>query len=203
MSDGAVPTRASVAKRRGGCEAATMRNDASPFRRAPLLALLAVAASCGVPRTAPAPLAAALPLPVITPAPAGALRVLVYNIHAGKDAARTPRIAELADLVRHSSADVVLLQEVDQLTRRSGNVDQPAELASRSGYHAAFGRTIDYDGGRFGIRPPRAARRAAGRRRGATGSRHRDEHPPRRLRRQRVARAGGRLARPHRRRGAR
>jgi len=128
-----------------------MRNDASPFRRAPLLALLAVAASCGVPRTAPAPLAAALPLPVIAPAPAGALRVLVYNIHAGKDAARTPRIAELADLVRHSSADVVLLQEVDQLTRRSGNVDQPAELASRTGYRAAFGRTIDYDGGRFGI----------------------------------------------------
>lgn len=129
-----------------------MRNDASPSRRAPLFALLAVAASCGLPRTAPAPVAAPVaPLPAIAPAPAGALRVLVYNIHAGKDAAGKPRVAELAALVRASGADVVLLQEVDQLTRRSGGVDQPRELAATTGYRVAFGRTIDYDGGRFGI----------------------------------------------------
>src|SRR5690349_19308723 len=119
-----------------------MRNDASPLRRAPLLALLALAASCGALRTAPAP----------TPAPSlgGSVRVLVYNIHAGKDAGGTPRLAELANLVGQTGADVVLLQEVDVGTRRSGGVDQPAELARRTGFRSAFGRTIDYDGGRFG-----------------------------------------------------
>lgn len=127
-----------------------MRNDAFLLRRAPLLALLA-AASCGFPRTAPAPTPSAASLPAIAPAPAGALRVLVYNIHAGKDAAGAPRIAELADFVRASGADVVLLQEVDQGTRRSGGVNQPAELATRTGFAFSFGRTIDYDGGRFGI----------------------------------------------------
>jgi beta-N-acetylhexosaminidase len=120
-----------------------MRNDASSPRRAPLFALLALAASCSVPRTAPSPAA--------SPSPAGSVRVLVYNIHAGKDAAGTPRIAELAGLVGQTGADIVLLQEVDVGTRRSGGVDQPAELARRTGFASAFGRTIDYDGGRFGI----------------------------------------------------
>jgi len=119
-----------------------MRNDASPTRRAPLFALLALVASCGLPRTAPAPAAA--------PSLAGSVRVMVYNIHAGKDAAGTPRIAELANLVGQTGADIVLLQEVDDSTRRSGGVSQPAELARRTGFRSAFGRTIDYDGGRFG-----------------------------------------------------
>jgi endonuclease/exonuclease/phosphatase family metal-dependent hydrolase len=119
-----------------------MRNDASPIHRAPLLALLALAASCGLPRTAPAP--------AVAPSLAGTVRVLVYNIHAGKDAAGSPRVPELANLVGQTGADIVLLQEVDVGTRRSGGVDQPAELARRTGYVSAFGRTIDYDGGRFG-----------------------------------------------------
>lgn len=78
------------------------------------------------------------------------MRVLVYNIHAGKDAAGMPRVPALASLVGQTSADVVLLQEVDVGTRRSGGVDQPAELARRTGFVSAFGRTIDYDGGSFG-----------------------------------------------------
>jgi endonuclease/exonuclease/phosphatase family metal-dependent hydrolase len=43
------------------------------------------------------------------------------------------------------------LQEVDQGTRRSGGVDQPAELAARSGFHVAFGSALDYDGGKYGV----------------------------------------------------
>jgi endonuclease/exonuclease/phosphatase family metal-dependent hydrolase len=79
------------------------------------------------------------------------LRVLVYNIHAGKTAAGVDNLAGIADLVRTTGADVVLLQEVDRGTRRSGNVDQPAVLAASTGYHAAFGSALDYDGGKYGI----------------------------------------------------
>ena len=75
------------------------------------------------------------------------ITVLVYNIHAGKDAAGVDNLARVAAVVRETNADVVLLQEVDRGTRRSGGVDQPAELARLTGYAASFGRTLDYDGG--------------------------------------------------------
>jgi endonuclease/exonuclease/phosphatase family metal-dependent hydrolase len=79
------------------------------------------------------------------------VRVLVYNIHAGRDAAGADNLERVAALVREVGADVTLLQEVDRGTERSGRVDQVAELARRTGMHAAFGRTLDYQGGEYGI----------------------------------------------------
>ncbi len=79
------------------------------------------------------------------------VRVMVYNIHAGKDAAGADNLDGVVALVRETNADLVLLQEVDQGTRRSGNVDQPAELARRSGFRVAFGSALDYDGGEYGV----------------------------------------------------
>ena len=82
---------------------------------------------------------------------ADTVRVLVYNIHAGKDAAGVANLDGVVALIRETHADIVLLQEVDQLTRRSGLVDQPAVLATRSGFHVAFGSALDYDGGKYGV----------------------------------------------------
>lgn len=82
---------------------------------------------------------------------ADTLRVIVYNIHAGKDAAGAENLDGVVALIREVRADVVLLQEVDQGTRRSGGVDQPAVLAARSGLHVAFGSALDYDGGKYGV----------------------------------------------------
>jgi endonuclease/exonuclease/phosphatase family metal-dependent hydrolase len=79
------------------------------------------------------------------------VRVLVYNVHAGKDAAGADNLARVADLVRETRADIALLQEVDRSTRRSGQVDQPDLLARRTGFAVAFGKTLDYDGGEYGI----------------------------------------------------
>ena len=86
------------------------------------------------------------------------LRVLVFNIHAGKDAGGQPNLEGVADLVQKTAADVVLLQEVDRGTRRSGGVDQVArllDLVNGAGgapmYAEAFGRSLDYDGGQYGI----------------------------------------------------
>ena len=77
--------------------------------------------------------------------------VLVYNIHAGKDAGGRDNLARVAELVRGTGADLVLLQEVDRNTRRSGPADQPAALARLTGYSVAFGRTIGFQGGDYGI----------------------------------------------------
>lgn len=79
------------------------------------------------------------------------VQVLVYNIHAGADAAGADNLERVAGVVRDTKADVVLLQEVDKGVRRSRGVDQPAELARLTGLHVAFGRTLDYQGGEYGI----------------------------------------------------
>jgi endonuclease/exonuclease/phosphatase family metal-dependent hydrolase len=83
-----------------------------------------------------------------TPEP---LKVLVYNIHAGKDAAGVDNLERVADLVKSTGADLVLLQEVDRHTTRSGNVDQLAVLTRLTGMHGAFGKSLDYQGGEYGI----------------------------------------------------
>lgn len=77
--------------------------------------------------------------------------VLVYNIHAGMDTARQSNLERVAELVRRTGADLVLLQEVDRNTQRSGPTDQPAVLARLTGYSVAFGRTIGFQGGDYGI----------------------------------------------------
>jgi endonuclease/exonuclease/phosphatase family metal-dependent hydrolase len=84
-------------------------------------------------------------------APTRSLRVLVFNIHAGKDANRQPNLDEAARLVRERDVDVALIQEVDRGTKRSGGVDQVAYLAEKSGHAAIMGRSLDYDGGEYGV----------------------------------------------------
>jgi endonuclease/exonuclease/phosphatase family metal-dependent hydrolase len=83
--------------------------------------------------------------------PGVAVRALVFNIHAGKDAAGADNLERVAALVRDSRADIVLLQEVDNGTRRSGRVDQLSRLRSLTGFHGVFGKAIDYDGGEYGL----------------------------------------------------
>ncbi|MBC7673025.1 MAG: endonuclease/exonuclease/phosphatase family protein [Polaromonas sp.] len=108
-------------------------------RRHPRLALVTslLAISCSHPQPAEAP--------------APDARVLVYNIHAGKDAPGVGNLARVAELVRSTRADVVLLQEVDKGTNRSNHEDQAALLAAQTGLHAAFGSALDYDGGKYGV----------------------------------------------------
>lgn len=79
------------------------------------------------------------------------IRVLVYNIHAGKDAGGRDNLTDVAEIIEMTDADVVLLQEVDRGTERSGGVDQLQVLMDATGYKGVFGRSLDYDGGTYGI----------------------------------------------------
>lgn len=91
------------------------------------------------------------PVPAPALGPQRELTVLVYNIRAGKDVAGRENLPRVAELVRSTGADLVLLQEVDRNTRRSGLADQPAALAALTGYSVAFGRTIEFQGGDYGV----------------------------------------------------
>jgi endonuclease/exonuclease/phosphatase family metal-dependent hydrolase len=83
-----------------------------------------------------------------TPQP---IRVMVYNIHAGKDGNGVHNLSRVAELVGVLRADVVLLQEVDRRTQRSGGEDQLATLSLATGMHGVMGKTLDYQGGEYGI----------------------------------------------------
>jgi endonuclease/exonuclease/phosphatase family metal-dependent hydrolase len=79
------------------------------------------------------------------------ITVVSYNIHAGKDADQRPNLERVAAVLDTLGADIVLLQEVDRLTARSGGEDQVAELERLTGMHAAFAKSLDYQGGEYGI----------------------------------------------------
>jgi endonuclease/exonuclease/phosphatase family metal-dependent hydrolase len=92
--------------------------------------------------------AACASLPGRTAAP---LRVMTYNIHAGKDAAQVHNLERVAGVIKGANADIVLLQEVDRGTQRSAGEDHVATLERLTGMHAAFVKSLDYQGGLYGI----------------------------------------------------
>lgn len=79
------------------------------------------------------------------------LRVATFNIRHGEGLSGTIDLEAQAELIRHLGADVVLLQEVDSGTHRSGGVHQASRLAELAGFpYVAFGKNMDCDGGDYG-----------------------------------------------------
>ncbi len=78
------------------------------------------------------------------------LRVLTYNIHHGRGTDGQIDLDRIAAVINSVSPHLVALQEVDRNTERSGGVDQPTELARRTGLRAVFEKNIDFQGGEYG-----------------------------------------------------
>jgi len=78
------------------------------------------------------------------------LRVMSYNIHAGRGMDNVLDLQRIADEIAYSGSDIIGLNEVDRLTVRSGWVDQAAALADMLGMYFAFGSNINYQGGQYG-----------------------------------------------------
>jgi len=78
------------------------------------------------------------------------IRVLSYNIHHGEGVDRKLDLDRIATAIRSVNPDLVALQEVDRKVKRSQSVDQPAELAKRTGMQAVFGANIPLQGGEYG-----------------------------------------------------
>jgi endonuclease/exonuclease/phosphatase family metal-dependent hydrolase len=79
------------------------------------------------------------------------LRVLSYNIHIGVGMDGKLNLERTAKTILEQQPDIVALQEVDNKTERTKKADQTAELAKLTGMNAVFGRTIDLQGGEYGI----------------------------------------------------
>ena len=78
------------------------------------------------------------------------LRVLSYNIHHAEGVDRKLDVERIADIIQAAKPDVVALQEVDRTVKRTGSVDQPAELARLTKMGVVFGGNIDLQGGHYG-----------------------------------------------------
>lgn len=78
------------------------------------------------------------------------LRVLSYNVHHGEGTDGKADLRRLAKLIRDADPDLVALQEVDHKAKRTGGVDQTAELARLTGLYGTFGKAIDFQGGEYG-----------------------------------------------------
>lgn len=74
------------------------------------------------------------------------LRVMTYNIRAA-DYGLSGIIATL----EQGKADIIALQEVDKLVRRTGRIDQAKKIAHRLGMNYVFQKHFSYQGGEFGL----------------------------------------------------
>ena len=75
------------------------------------------------------------------------IKVATYNIfHAGKS-----RLDDIADNLKQVEADIVGLQEVDEMTSRSRGASQVKLIAEKAGYnYYKFIKSIDFQGGGYG-----------------------------------------------------
>ena len=87
---------------------------------------------------------------VVSSLPAAEIRVLCWNLHHGVGEDGKLDLARIAALIKAQQPDVVALQEIDNKCRRSGSVDQTAELAKLTGLTGVFGKAMDHDGGEYG-----------------------------------------------------
>jgi endonuclease/exonuclease/phosphatase family metal-dependent hydrolase len=119
--------------------------------RHPLASVLAVLLLAVLPRCAPPDVVDEAPSPAQTSqalTPGGGLRFMTYNIKHGE----VSSLDAVATVIKGQSPDIVVLQEVDVLTNRSGKVDQAARLGQLTGLsHAFIPSLLSYDGGQYGL----------------------------------------------------
>lgn len=79
------------------------------------------------------------------------LRVASYNIQHGVGMDQKLDYKRIADVLETINPDVVAIQEVDSMTRRTGNTYSLGEIADHMRYYASYAPSISFDGGKYGI----------------------------------------------------
>ena len=80
-------------------------------------------------------------------------RVMSYNIHHGNPPEKPGEIDldAIVQVIKNANPDLVALQEVDSCTSRSSHINQAKYLAGRLNMDYCFGKSIDFDGGEYGL----------------------------------------------------
>lgn len=77
--------------------------------------------------------------------------IMSWNLRAGLGMDGVRDITRAGAVIKREDPDVVALQEIDRLTKRAGGIDQLVQLADVTGLNATWCKTIDFDGGEYGI----------------------------------------------------
>lgn len=79
------------------------------------------------------------------------LRILSYNIKHGQGMDGKVDLKRTAAVIAQEKPDLVALQEVDVNCTRSGKIDIASELGKLLGMEARFSKSIDLQGGEYGV----------------------------------------------------
>lgn len=79
------------------------------------------------------------------------VRLMTYNVRNAIGTDGVTDYGRVASVISHYDPDVVALQELDSMTRRSGGRDLLACLSAATGMKATWARAIAFDGGSYGI----------------------------------------------------
>lgn len=79
-----------------------------------------------------------------------AFTAVTWNIRRGVGMDNQYDLDRTVEVIREQKADVVVLQEVDQGTARSGKRKLADEIAKALGWQVFFGKAIDFQGGEYG-----------------------------------------------------
>lgn len=86
-----------------------------------------------------------------TTASAQKVRVMSYNVRNGRGVDGVKSIERCAEIVRKAQPDVVAVQELDSCSTRNKFYVLGKMAEAAGGYHAYYGPTIPYRGGKYGI----------------------------------------------------
>jgi endonuclease/exonuclease/phosphatase family metal-dependent hydrolase len=102
--------------------------------------------------------AALAPLTPIFALAQGEVTVMTYNIRVGLGLKGswtghdpTENLAAIADVIRDSGTDIVLLQEVDRGVERTGGIDEAALLAQHLAMDHRHAPALQHQGGEYGV----------------------------------------------------
>ena len=80
------------------------------------------------------------------------MKLMSYNVMHCEGSDKQVNIPRTAEVIRRESPRFVGLQELDcKAAKRSGGVDQPAELGRLTGMHATFAQALPFQGGGYGV----------------------------------------------------
>ena len=78
-------------------------------------------------------------------------RLMTYNVRNCRGMDDLLSFEHVAEIVKKENPDVVAIQELDSMTKRSNGVYVLGELARLTGMHDTYSPAIDFDGGKYGV----------------------------------------------------
>ena len=79
------------------------------------------------------------------------IKIMTYNVRNSKGMDNIMDCRREAAVIRTQAPDVVAVQELDSMTRRSGSKYILGEIADYTGMNAEYFPAIEFDGGKYGI----------------------------------------------------